>query len=92
MPTPESAAPRFDPSRYGPVFAGLLGEPRLAPLDAGRPNEELRDRLASVSGSCCSITAIGRPWGRSRWLRVEAMWSARAAAAVPALPRASPPA
>lgn len=48
MPMPGHAAPVFGPSRYGPAFAALLGEPRLAALDAGRPNEAVRARLVSL--------------------------------------------
>ncbi len=32
----------FDPNLYGPVFAGLLQEERLNPLDAGTPNTKVR--------------------------------------------------
>ncbi len=41
----------FDPARYAPHIAGLLREPWRAPLDAGRPNAEVRARLeAALNG------------------------------------------
>ena len=39
----------FDPTAYGPVFAELLREPRLAPLDAGRPYLPMRARLDALA-------------------------------------------
>jgi hypothetical protein len=37
----------FDPTRYAPRIAELLNEPWRPPLDAGRPNAEVRARLKS---------------------------------------------
>jgi hypothetical protein len=39
----------FDPNDYGPVFAELLQERRLPPLDAGRPDLPMRARLEAVN-------------------------------------------
>lgn len=39
----------FDPTRYAPLIAELLREPRLPPLDAGTPNRAARARLEALS-------------------------------------------
>jgi hypothetical protein len=39
----------FTPTRYGSAFANLIGEARLNPLDAGRPNQAVRDDLEALS-------------------------------------------
>ena len=39
----------FDPDAYGPVFAELLREQRLGPLDAGSPNKAVQSTLASLT-------------------------------------------
>lgn len=39
----------FDPSRYGPVFAGLLAEERLNPLGPGVPNSAAYPRLRALA-------------------------------------------
>jgi hypothetical protein len=39
----------FDPSRYGPLVAALLSEPRLMPLGPGTPNETARKRLEGLT-------------------------------------------
>src|SRR5579871_3820424 len=41
----------FDPSAYGPVCAALLRPSRLAPLDAGKPNAEIRTQLAALTAA-----------------------------------------
>jgi hypothetical protein len=41
----------FDPSAYGPVCTALLLPPRLAPLDAGKPNAEVQAQLAALSAA-----------------------------------------
>jgi hypothetical protein len=38
----------FDPTVYGPVFAELLREPRLFPLDAGKPYLAMRPQLNTL--------------------------------------------
>lgn len=40
--------PDFDPAAYGPTIAGLLGDGRVMPLDAGRPDGALRTRLIDL--------------------------------------------
>jgi hypothetical protein len=41
----------FDPTQYAPLIAELLREPWAPPLDAGRPNPAMRERLeASLGG------------------------------------------
>jgi hypothetical protein len=37
------------PERYGPVFAELLREERLAPLGPGMPNRSVQSKLAALS-------------------------------------------
>src|SRR5437868_1859455 len=39
----------FSPTSYGEVFAALLSERRLMPLDPGQPNEKVRRQLESLS-------------------------------------------
>ena len=39
----------FDPKSYGPVFADLLQEDRLNPLDAGEPNTKVKSLLAALT-------------------------------------------
>jgi hypothetical protein len=39
----------FSPTSYGKVFAALLSDPRLMPLDPGQPNEKVRRQLESLS-------------------------------------------
>jgi hypothetical protein len=41
----------FDASAYGPACAALLQPPRLAPLDAGKPNTEARAQLAALTAA-----------------------------------------
>jgi hypothetical protein len=38
----------FDPNAYGPTFAALLADPRLAPLGPGRPDAARRPQLESL--------------------------------------------
>jgi hypothetical protein len=47
MPPPAQGT--FRPADYGPVFAELLSDPRLAPLDAGSPNHAVQPRLKSLN-------------------------------------------
>jgi len=39
----------FDPKSYGPIFAELLQEDRLNPLDAGTPNTKIRLTLTALT-------------------------------------------
>jgi hypothetical protein len=39
----------FDPTAYAPAIAALLREPWVPPLDAGRPNREVHDRLKALT-------------------------------------------
>jgi hypothetical protein len=39
----------FDPTRYAPAIAGLLREPWVPPLDAGRPDPAVRAQLEALS-------------------------------------------
>lgn len=39
----------FNPGLYGPLFAELLHEERLNPLDAGTPNTKMRQALAALT-------------------------------------------
>ncbi len=39
----------FDPTVYAPAVAALLREPRLAPLDAGRPNKAVHAQLEALA-------------------------------------------
>ena len=39
----------FDPDAFGPVFAGLLAEPRLMPLGPGTPNAAVRQQLDDLT-------------------------------------------
>jgi hypothetical protein len=45
----DTRALAFDPTAYGPVVAGLLAEPRLAPLGPGSPNLAVRPRLEALT-------------------------------------------
>jgi hypothetical protein len=38
----------FDPSRYGPAVAALLGTPRLMPLGPGKPDQAIAARLDNL--------------------------------------------
>ncbi|GEM_PF-6961205 len=38
----------FNPNLYDPLFAGLLQEERLSPLDAGTSNHTVKSTLANL--------------------------------------------
>lgn len=50
----------FTPAAYGPVFAALLGDPRLNPLGPGTPNRALEGQLrqfdVAAAFAHCSLT------------------------------------
>jgi hypothetical protein len=48
VPPEGKPMPGFDPTAYGPVLAALLREAPLNPLDAGRPVEAVRAKLAAL--------------------------------------------